>query len=734
MKSAPRSSPEPDRPGLQAVLAPRSVAVIGASQDARKRGHRAIRTLLDSGFKGPIYPVNPKGGEILGLTVSPRIADMGDTPDLAFICTPAATVPDVLAECTARGIPGAVVPAVGFRETGAEGALLEARMVQIAREGGLRLVGPNTSGVLVTATGLNLVGVKDTLPGPLAILSQSGNVALDLIERAGDWHTGISVYVGVGNESDIAFHEYLAYLEEDPHTRAIMMYVEGFRDGRRFIEVARRVTRSKPIVLLKGGRSERGVIAARSHTGAIAGSYPVLRAALRRGGVSEVLRSDELLPVGMTLVGQPPVPAGADVAVLTDGGGHGTLAVDELASLSVPLATLTDDTGARLRDALGAAATVTNPIDLAGTADADPTLFPRVLEILAADPSVGAVLTLGLFGGYHLRFDDSLARAEEDAAAAMLAIMEGAGKALVVHSLYASDRPAAIDTLLRGGVPVVGSVEVACRCMRALHARGLHLVEQPVPKALPLKRAAPASITFARRERRTTLMETETRELLAAYDVPVVDAVACRTLEEALAAAEAVGGPVALKAVSPVISHKSDAGALALDVSGPEAITEAFTSVMSAASRYAIEHGATPDVRSVLVVPMLPEPVAELLVGVHQDPHFGPVLTVGAGGVHVEVHHDATLRDLPIGRSEVLEMLDEIRLARILKGYRGRPPASHEALADTIMAIAGCALDYAEIEEIEANPVFAYPDRAVVVDARAFVRDTTATDEQAGSP
>jgi acetyltransferase len=450
--------------------------------------------------------VNPNGGELLGLTVAASLADIPDPPDLAFICTPADTVPEVLTQCTARGVPGAVVPAVGFRETGADGARRESQMLQIAREGNLRLVGPNTSGVLVTATGLNLVGVNNARPGPLAILSQSGNVALDLIQRAGDWNTGISVYVGVGNESDIAFHEYLDYLHDDPHTRAILMYVEGFRDGRQFIEAARRVTRSKPIVLLKGGRSERGVIAARSHTGAIAGSYPVLRAALRRGGVSEVLRSDELLPVGMGLVGQPPVPVGSDVVVLTDGGGHGTLAVDELASLSVPLATLTDETTQRVRDALGAAATVSNPIDLAGAADVDPTVFPKVLEILAHDPGVGGVLMLGLFGGYHLRFDDSLARAEEDAAESITEILRESGKSLVVHSLYANDRPAAIQKLLQGGVPVVGSVEVACRCMRALHARGLHLAEQPVPRAArPLRRAAPASITFARRERRTTL-------------------------------------------------------------------------------------------------------------------------------------------------------------------------------------------------------------------------------------
>jgi acetyltransferase len=670
--------------------------------------------------------VNPKGGELLGLTVHPTVASIEATPDLAFICTPAATVPDVLAQCTARGLAGAVVSAVGFREIGADGAALEARMVQVATEGGLRLVGPNTSGILVTANGVNLVGVDSPRPGPVAILSQSGNVALDLMSRAGDWNTGISIYVGVGNESDIAFHEYLEYLEHDPNTGLILMYVEGFRDGRRFIEVSRRVTRTKPIVLLKGGRSERGVNAARTHTGAIAGSYPVLRAALRRGGVSEVLRSDELLPVGLALVGQPPVAVGTEVAVLTDGGGHGTLAVDELAGLSVPLATLGPETADRLRDIIGSSGTVTNPVDLAGAADADPGVFPKVVEVISRDPSVGAIMMLGLFGGYHIRFDDSLADAEVDAARAVVDIMARAGKALVVHTLFAHQRPAPVQTLVDGGVPVVGSLEVGCRCLRALHARGLHLAQQPVPKAMrPLKRAAPGIITVARREGRTALMETETRDLLAAYDVPMVEAIACRTLDEAIEAAKTIDGPVALKAVSPVIPHKTDAGAVALNVSGADAIRAAFARVMESAAHHAITDGATPDIRRILVVPMLPEPVAELIVGVHQDPNFGPVLTVGAGGVDVEIHHDAALRDLPIRRSDVMEMLDEIRLARILKGYRGRPPASHDALADTIMAIAGCALDYAELEEIEANPVFAYPDRAVVVDARAFVRDPT---------
>jgi acetyltransferase len=412
---------------LDPILKPRSVAVIGASRNPRKRGFQALRTLLDSEYRGRVYPVSRNGGEVLGLSTAKSLEDLKDTPDLAFICTPAESVPGLLEMCGRRGVKGAVVSAVGFRESGEEGAALERQMLDVAGRYGIRLVGPNTSGVINTAIGLNLVGVKQVQPGRIALLSQSGNLALDVIKWAAARSQGISVYVGVGNEADIAFHEYLEYLEVDDNTAAILMYVEGFRNGRKFIEVAKRVSETKPIVLLKGGRSERGVVAARSHTGAIAGSYPVLRAALRQGGVSEVRRSDELLLVGEVLAGQPPVPAGAGVVVITDGGGHGTLAADALAELGVEIAQLSSTTRDKLREVLGCAASVDNPIDVAGAADQHPGIFVKVLEIVAADETVGGVLLVGLFGGYAIRFAEELAPEEEQAACAMAKLMAQAG-------------------------------------------------------------------------------------------------------------------------------------------------------------------------------------------------------------------------------------------------------------------------------------------------------------------
>ncbi len=709
---------------LDPIFTPKSIAVVGASRNPAKRGHQALRTLVDGGYDGRIIPVNPAGGEIMGLSVARSVGEMEETPDLAFVCTPAPTVPGILVRCAERGVSGAVVSAAGFRESGETGAQLERDIVDVVRRTKLRLVGPNTSGVFNTAIGLNLVGVPDIQRGGIALLSQSGNVALDVINEATTRRCGMSIYAGVGNETDIAFHEYLEYLEDDPQTSVILMYVEGFRDGRRFIDVARRVSMRKPIVLLKGGRSDRGVAAARSHTGAIAGSYPVLRTALRQGGVSEVQRSDELLSVGLTLGGQPPLAADTGVVILSDGGGHGTLAADALGALGVPVTPLGEDTKRRLRSLLGNAAAVENPVDVAGTADHDPRILARAMEIIAGDPAAGGVFLVGLFGGYAYRFAEGLEDYELEAANHMIDLMREAEKTLVVHSLYAETHSAPLTCLAEGGVPAVGSLEVGSRCMRAAHARGLHLRHEPVSLIRPTpRRALPPSIVTARRESRTTMMETEVRELLTEHQVPVAEGKLCRTAQEVGAAVASIGGPVAIKVVSPVLPHKSDAGGVVLNVATEAAARAAFQEVLHSASNYAMEHGVAPDVRGVLVMPMLPEPIAEVFVGVRHDPDFGPVLTVGAGGVTVEVHKDTALRGLPIGRDEVVAMFDEIRISTLLNGYRGRPAADRDALADTISSIAACALAHPEIEDLEANPVFAYADRAVVVDARAFLRD-----------
>ncbi len=723
MRKETRSTAENERRPLplDSLIAPSSVAVIGASRDVGKRGHHAVRALLESDFAGDIYPINPRGGDLLGLRVNTSLDALESPPDLVFIATPAETVPGILEECARAGVKGAIVAAVGFRESGDHGAALESAVVDVARRTGIRVVGPNTSGVLNTRVGLNLVGVRDVRPGCLGLLSQSGNVGLALMNEASDEGVGVSIYVGVGNESDVRFDEYMECLGRDLSTRAILMYVEGVRDGKRFIEAATKVSRTKPIVLLKGGRSESGTEAARSHTGAIAGEYAVFRSALRQAGVTVVERTDELLAVGRTLAEQPPMRPGTGVAVLSDGGGHATLAVDWLTERGVPLASLAEATRSKLKALLGPVASVANPVDTAGAVDRNPELFTQTFELLLADPATGAILLVGLFGGYAIRFSAEVAAAEESASAALLERARAAEKPFVVFSLYAGSHSTALNRLRAGGVTVVGSLEVACRCVEAAHERGLRPARPREPEKQITRNRVPACIEEARREGRLVLSELEARELVAESGVPLVPARVCRTAEETAAAIEEMSFPVAVKVISPSIPHKTDADAVALGLSSPDDGAAAFERMTRSAADYARSRGGEPDVRGVLITPMLPPPIAELIVGATRDPHFGPIVAVGLGGLAVEVLRDRALRALPIGREDALEMIAELRSAALLAGFRGRPAANLDRVADAIIAVGRCARAHPELTAIEVNPLFVYADEVVAVDVSAHL-------------
>jgi acyl-CoA synthetase (NDP forming) len=716
MPSSVESAPPPrtGRP-LEPLLRPRSVAIIGASQEPTKRGHQAILALREAGYAGAVHPVNPRGGEILGLPVARSIEALPEAPDLALVCTPASTVPETLEACAAKGIGGAVVLALGFGEAGAEGLRLEERLREVVARTGIRVIGPNTSGLANLSIGLNLIGVRGLRPGRIALLGQSGNVLLGLMmESLQRPHGGLSICVGVGNEADVGFHELLDDLTADAATHVVAMYAEGVRSGEKFLEAVARTAAVKPVVLLKGGRSRVGRLAARSHTGALAGEYAVLRAALRQAGVIEVLRTDELYPVAETLAFQPTLAPEGAVVLLSDGGGHATLSADALSDYAVPLAPLPGDLRERLRAVLGSTASLVNPIDVAGAADRDPRLFAEAVRLLAEDPRVSAVVMTGLFGGYALRFAADLAGAERDAAGAMAATMRAAGKPFIVQSVYAPHWTEPLRILAQADVPVVASVEVACRCAAAAWQRGRGTRVLPgVAATEPTPRTTAVLATVAA-EGRALLLESEARELVAAFGVPVGPWELCRTAEAAADAADRFGVRLALKAVAGDLAHKTEAGGIALDVRGGEAAADAFRRIRDAVSAHAR------DFRGVLVTPMQPPPVAELLVGVRRDPQFGPVLTLGAGGVTAEAIRDVTHRVLPVDAAEIGAMLDELRTADLLRGFRGRPAVDRDAIAAVALGLARCVRAHPQLIEIEVNPLFTYAHGAAAVDVRAF--------------
>lgn len=712
-----------DRSALDRIFEPASIAVVGASADPAKRGYQIVRALTESDFAGAVYPVNPRGGELLGLPVTTSVEELPDGVDLAVLCTPAESAPDLVRACGARGLAGVVVLAVGFGESGLAGRQLEERLGAAAREAGVRVIGPNTSGLLNLERGVNLVGARDVRAGGMAVLVQSGNMALALMtevtERSWD---GISIYLGVGNELDLGFAEALGYLEGHEETRAVLAYVEGLRDAGRFLSVAARVSASKPVVLLKSGRTARGSEAALSHTGAVSGPYERLHAGLRQAGVVELTRADELLHVGETLGRQPAPPVGTGIAILSDGGGQGTLAVDQLVEAGARLAELSDGTRDRLRTLLGPAAAVSNPVDLAGAADADPEAFGRAMDVLVTDPSVGVVFVIGLFGGYGVRFADSLTGGEVRAAEAMANAAGAAGCGLVVHTMYAAHRTAPLETLGVRGVPVVGSLDVACRCVVELQRRGVWLARpaweyEASPRAVgPATRegkGAPGGV-----EGRRSLSEPEARTILADAGMDFGPWRVEDSADGVAAALESLAGPVVVKLVSSVITHKSDAGGVVLGVESQEAARAAYEAVAGGARRQGV-----PDPISVLVAPHLPTPRAELLVGAFRDPALGPVLSIGAGGVWVEALGDASVRILPVDDPEIESMLAELHLWPVLQGGRGFASVDLAPVIAVAKAVADTMRRREEVLEVEVNPLFVYEDRAIPVDARIVVGD-----------
>ena len=707
---------------LDKVLNPRSVAVVGASRNVTKRGYQAIKTLQDSRFDGPIYPVNPRERSVLGLRCYARLTDVEGPVDMVLITTPAKSIPAILADCGAKGVSGAVVIAGGFGETGAAGRDLERQMVAAAERSGVRLIGPNTSGMINVHSGLNLVGLTGVPTGDIGLLTQSGNMALTLITEASiKSQKGFSYYIGVGNEADIRFHEYLAFFREDPATRAVLMYVEGMRDGRAFLQEAYRTTRHKPVVLLKSGRTATGKRAAGSHTGALAGMSEVARSAFRRAGIVVIESSDELFPVAEALASLPPV-RNNKVAVLADGGGHATIAADLLTEAGLQVPPLAAKTQKKLRALLPEAASVRNPVDVAGGADADPRVFAHCARALLQDNGIGGLLLVGLFGGYAIRFAERLRFPEEDAAHQLGKLIWETKKPVVVHSLYNHAQPHALALLRYYGVPVYDSLEIACKCVDALDEYGSYLQSYEAKNDFVLNWEVKARaqgkriIEQALGEGRQLLLEPEAKQLLGMHGAPVGGGSLAGSEDEAVAAAEALDCDVALKIVSPQILHKSEAGGVRLSVCGADAVRQQYREVIESARAYAPEA----DLRGVLVSPMARDGL-EVIIGTKIDDQFGPVVMFGIGGIMVEVLHDVAFRVLPITNRSARLMIDEIRSARMLDGYRGRPPVDKKALRRALLTVSEVVESYPEIREMDLNPVIAHEQGCQVVDARILL-------------
>jgi acetate---CoA ligase (ADP-forming) len=689
-------------------LDPGTIAIIGASTNSKKRGYQAIRQLQEGGFPGRIYPVNPRGHDVLGLRCFPRLADIDVPIDMVFIAVPAASVPEVVRECGRCRVPLAVVIAGGFRESGDMGAALEREMVEAAHLSGVRVIGPNTHGFINNTARVNVVGAPDVPVGSLALVTQSGNIGVAAwVKAAAEGSTGFSLYVGLGNQADLTAGELIDALAPRDDVAAIAIHAESIVDGSEFLAALQRASAIVPVVVLKVGQTSSGQASAFSHTGAIAHDSAVSLALMRQFGAVTVTRSDEFYPIAEALSGQPAM-FGDNVVVLTDGGGHGTLACDALTRNRLHLARLADETVSSLRTLLPPAASVRNPIDLAGASDTDPALFHRCLELSLRDPGVDAILIAGLVGGYGHRFGDpALHHVELRLTELMAASARSAHKPLIVHSAYAPVRPEAHRLLRLNGVPVYESLEVSVASLRALRDRGLR--QRDASSTAPV-RPFPARVGPTR-----VLTEPQARKRLAAANIRLPDWHHAKNAAEAVRAAAAIAGPVAMKIVSGQIVHKSDAGGVALNVPH-RTVAETRESMLRRVA------SIRPDakIEGVLITPMSP-PGVEMIAGFYLDDNFGPVFMFGFGGINAELEPDAVFCRPPISRQAAESLLHDLRREQLLEGWRQLPAVDRTALAATIAELSAAVVSIPGLVELEINPIICAGDTAFIADVRGRV-------------
>jgi len=712
---------------LDRIFNAESVAIIGASKDETKQGYQVLTALLDEKYEGRIYLVNPKEKTVLGLKCYSSVLEIPGNIDLALIATPADSLKTILGELGKKGVAGAVVLAGGFGELGEEGKRFEDELVNLAGEKGVRIIGPNTPGIISVDKGINLAGIKKVPRGSIAMLTQSGNIALNLIIEAGlKSQTGFNYYVGVGNEADIKFHEYLEYFTEDPETKVILMYVEGLREGRRFLQQASKTTQVKPIVLYKSGRSAKGSKSAGSHTGVLAGISEVSQSAFRVAGIIEVDHPGEMFPVAESLA-LLPILQDNSIAILADGGGHATIAADYLTDLGIKLPELEKETRAKLEAILPANASLANPIDVAGGTDQNPAIFADCAEILLSDKNIHGLLIVGLFGGYGIRFARKLAFIEEDAAHRMGKLVESSRKPIVLHSLYDYAKPHSLELMRYYNIPVFDTLEIACKCVEALSLYGSYRREYYKEGSFELdwgSKAVPGAqkiIDSALAEGRNTLLEYEARELFRLQGVPMPDDYLAGSEDEAVKFAEKLGYNVALKIVSPGILHKSEAGGVILNLQNESAVREAFNKIINSARKY--KPGA--DIRGCLVSPMSDKGI-EIVIGTKIDDQFGPIVMFGLGGIMVSIMKDVSFRVVPVTAYGAASIINEIKSSVIFDGFRGRPPSDRKAIIELIQKVSEVVQAYPLIQEIDLNPVIVHDQGLTIVDARIILSEQIA--------
>jgi acetyltransferase len=711
----------PARAGLDSLFLPRSAAVIGATDRPGTVGRSVVSNLLQSKHSLKVYAVNPSHGEVLGIKTHKRIGDITEGVDLAVVVTPAHTVPQIIGECVDAGVKSAVVISAGFREQGPDGAALEEEIRKHLERGpargGLRLIGPNCMGFMNPTIGLNATFAK-SMPqkGSVAFLSQSGALLTSILDWSRKEQVGFSAVVSTGSMLDVGWGDLIYHFGDDPHTKSILLYMESVGDARSFLSAAREIALSKPIIVIKAGRSDAASRAAASHTGALTGSDDVLDAAFRRCGVLRVQNLADLFYMAEVLSKQPR-PRGPRLTIVTNAGGPGVLATDSLIATGGELTVLSPGSVHELSAFLSAHWSHSNPVDV--LADADAERFVKAVEVASKDPSSDGLLAIIAPQG--------LANPTQ-VAERMKPLAHTTGKPLLASWMGGDDVAEGTAILNTTGIPTFSYPDTAARAFTYMwrytyNLRGLYetpaLVEG-TEVAAGARMQVSESVQKVRSSGRTLLNEFEAKQLLASYGIPVVDTRVAENEEQAVARAAEIGYPVVLKLLSNTIAHKTDVDGVRLRLRTAEQVREAYRAIQASATEKAgAEHFG-----GVTVQPMVKRDGYELILGSTIDAQFGPVILFGSGGVMVEVYRDRALALPPLNTTLAQRLMEQTKIYSALLGVRGRKPVNLAALEALLVRFSQLVMEQPWIKEIDINPLLATPEQLLALDARMVVHDS----------
>ncbi|MCX7805602.1 MAG: acetate--CoA ligase family protein [Planctomycetota bacterium] len=690
---------------IRPIFEPRSIAVIGASSRPEAVGHAIFRNILFNNYQGVLYPVNIRATSICGVRAYKSVLDIPDPVDLAIVIIPAEVVPKALEECADKGIRGAVIISAGFKEVGGRGRDLEAEVVRIARERGICVVGPNCLGVINTDPKVSLNATfAATMPkaGPIAFISQSGALCTAVLDYARGRNIGFSKFASMGNKADINEVDLLRALRDDPQTKVILAYIEDLADGKSFVEVCRTVTgrggsaAGKPVLAVKSGRTSEGAKAASSHTGSLAGSDEVFDGVFAQSGVLRADSVEELFNYAVAFSSMP-LPRGDRVAIVTNAGGPGIMATDAVVRYGMKMAEPSPVTRLELRQLLPSAASVNNPIDVLGDAQAD--RYAAALAAIRDDPNVDAVQVI---------LTPQAMTEIPQTAAAVVSAFKGTAKPVVTSFMGIVDVSAGIRILEENGIPHYTFPESAARALAAMR-RYAEWVERPQTdiKTFPVDaERARGLIARMREQGRQYVPEAEAKQILECFGFRGPAAIHAKTIEECLAAGDRLGYPVAAKIVSPDIVHKFDVGGVVLGIRNRSALEDAYRGILESVRARA--PGAR--IEGISVQEMVGGGV-EVILGLKRDPLFGHLIMLGLGGIMVEVMRDVTFRVVPIRENSAYRMIKTIKAYKLLEGVRGRPRSDIGSLAEHILRLSQmCTELAADIEELDINPLIVLPE------------------------